>query len=829
MPGADHHSLRRSEAVSRAQLITVRATAVTLDLTSDEEFRSTTEISFDATAGSSTFLDFRGRELVAVVLNERRLDPASCQAGRIPLSDLAEHNRVVVEGVMEYSSDGEGLHRHVDPADGLTYLYAMSFLDAAPRWFACFDQPDLKSPYHFTITAPPEWTVIGNGPSVQGRPGHWTIDIPLPLSSYFVTLVAGPYASVYGEHDGVRLGCHVRASLGPFLRNEAADILEVTRASLDYYHRTFEVRYPFGEYHQAFVPDFNAGAMENPGCVTLRDDFIYRARATRAERASRAGVIAHEMAHMWFGDLVTMRWWDDLWLNESFAEYMAHRCCTDATKYQLWTEFGIVRKDWGAVADQSPSTHPVAGNAAEDAASALANFDGISYAKGAAVLRQLVGYLGDGVFRSGLRDHFARHTYGNADFADLVAALTRAGGQDLDRWTEAWLRTSGMDILQVSHEPDHHPAVLRVPPAGQHSDRVHAVQVAGYRADGTELIRAPLLVAADPVPVPVPAAELALLVPDAGDESWARVRFGPDGWRQLPAVLHRRSDPAVRVVLVNAVRDAVRSAELDPAAALGILCDAALVEPDEVVVTPVLRFAEDQLAGPYCPPGQHARRLARVHAAATAILTAAEAGSDRALAAFRLAIHTAGDVDLLSHWLTGEDLPAGLALDPELRWALVERTSALTGDADLIEATLAADPSASARVHAARARAALPLPEAKEAAWSLLVEPSAAAAYELYATAEGFFRPWSRHLTGPYVARYFTELPPTAQFRSGWVLGRVAALAYPATEATVDTLALADQALSRSDLAPPVRRAIVDGTDRLRRAVASLRTFGAGG
>ena len=262
----------------------------------------------------------------------------------------------------------------------------MSFLNAAPRWFACFDQPDLKSGYEMTVHAPPEWTVLGNGPSTCAVPGQWRIVPTAPLSTYFVTLVAGPYASVFDQHSvnglDIRLGLHVRASLARQLQDEAADLLEVTRASFDYYHRVFGVDYPFGEYHQAFVPDFNAGAMENPGCVTLRDQFIYRSRATAAERASRAGVVAHEMAHMWFGDLVTMRWWDDLWLNESFAEYVAHRCCTEATRYELWTEFGIVRKDWGAVADQAPSTHPVAGNGADDAISALQDFDGISYAKG---------------------------------------------------------------------------------------------------------------------------------------------------------------------------------------------------------------------------------------------------------------------------------------------------------------------------------------------------------------------------------------------------------------------------------------------------------------
>ena len=405
-------SLTRREAEQRAATIRVEHTEITLDLTRPgPTFDSVSVIRFalrdGVTPGVETFVDFKGEQLSSVELNGREIDPTTWRQGRIPLTELQESNTVRVAGTMAYSSDGEGLHRHTDPADQKIYLYAMSFLAAAPRWFGCFDQPDLKSTYVLDVTGPVDWTVLGNGPSTPLEPGRWQIRPTAPLSTYYVTLVAGPYASCYREHDGIGLGFHARASLSASLEAEVSDLFEVTAASFDFYHQVFGVRYPFGEYHQAFVPDFNAGAMENPGCVTLRDQYIYRGRATRAERASRAGTVAHEMAHMWFGDLVTMRWWDDLWLNESFAEYAAHRCCSEGTQYPLWTEFGILRKDWGSVADQSPSTHPVAGNGAVDAEAALQDFDGISYAKGAAVLKQLVAHLGDEVFLTGLRDYFA--------------------------------------------------------------------------------------------------------------------------------------------------------------------------------------------------------------------------------------------------------------------------------------------------------------------------------------------------------------------------------------------------------------------------------------
>ena len=446
-----HVSLTRVEAEERADQITVESMIIELDLTDPEAetFGSRTEITFRS-RGDESFVEFRGRELIAARLNGDDLDPERWQGGRIRLSGLRSDNTLIIEGRMAYADDGEGLHRHVDPQDQQTYLYAMSFLDAGPRWFACFDQPDLKAGYELRVAAPAHWLVIGNGPSRMVEPGRWVITPTGRLASYFVTVVAGPYVSVIDEHAGIRLGFHARASLAAELKVEADDMIKVTRQSFDYYHELFGIPYPFGEYHQAFVPDFNAGAMENPGCVTLRDGFLYRGRATEADRGRRANVIAHELAHMWFGDLVTMRWWDNLWLNESFAEYLAHRCCTAATAYPLWTEFGILRKDWGLVADQSPSTHPIAGQDTPDTQRALQNFDGIAYAKGAAVVKQLAGYLGDAVFVAGLRSYIDRFAFGNATFEDLIETWTSAGAVDLGTWAEAWLRTAGPDTIDLT-------------------------------------------------------------------------------------------------------------------------------------------------------------------------------------------------------------------------------------------------------------------------------------------------------------------------------------------------------------------------------------------
>jgi len=819
--GADGRtSLTRAEAEVRAAAVSVHSVEVALDLTDESgpTFGSRSVIRFSSTT-SETFVDFAGEELTAAVLNGRPLDLAAWSRARIPLTGLQADNVLEVEGRMGYSSDGEGLHRHVDPADGRTYLYAMSFLDAAPRWYACFDQPDLKTRCTFDVTAPVGWTVLGNGPAEVLEPGRWRIVSAHPLSTYFTTLVAGPYASVHGEHDGIPLGLHVRASLRAELEAQAPDMLAVTAASFDYYHRLFGIRYPFGEYHQAFVPDFNAGAMENPGCVTFRDSYVPRGRITHAEQGTRAGTIAHEMAHQWFGDLVTMRWWDDLWLNESFAEYLAQRCCTEATPYALWTEFGIARKDWGSVADQSPSTHPVAGNEAPDAAAALQNFDGISYAKGAAVLRQLATYVGDDVFLDGLRDHISSHAYGNATFADLVGSWTRAGAQDLPAWAQAWLRTSGMDTLDVEHA-DAGVRLVATPSEGS-PVRPHTVQVGVVDEAGALTVLDPVTVGSEPSPVVPVAGPAVLVTPDATDVAWAKVRFGPDGWERVAAALPTLQDETASVAIWNAVRDAVRDADLDPRAALDLVATSLPQQRSEVVWDSVLAFARTQLAGVYAPVGERAGLAARVREVAWRLVDGAAPRSDRQLVSFRQAVRLETDPDRLAAWFDGTDLPPGLGLDPELVWSVVERWCALGTGTGLLDQALARDPSASGQVHAARARAARPDAEAKAAAWRLLVEPSPAGAYELYATGDGFWTAGQEELTTPYVARYFAEIGGTARFREGWALGQVATQAFPRTAATPEALQAADAAL-RTDLAAQVRRAVVDGTDKIRRAVASL-------
>jgi aminopeptidase N len=814
-------SLTRDEARGRAASITVLSYHVDLDLSGDDRtFASRATIRFrcaDPSAG--TFVDLRPHRLAEIVLNGTAL-PASVfcpETNRLTLDGtaLAGDNKLTVEAAMAYSHDGEGLHRYLDPVDGRAYLYAMSFLDAAPRWFPCFDQPDLKAPVTLTVTCPPDWTVLGNAPAQPLGPGRWTLATSAPIATYMTTLVAGPYASVADVYDGIPLGVHVRASLSAHLQQEAPEILAVTRACLEEFHRLFGIRYPWGEYHQAFVPQFNAGAMENPGCVTLRDSMVFRSRVTRAERTNRAITIAHEMAHMWFGDLVTMRWWDDLWLNESFAEYLGQRVCDVVTDFDAGIDFGIGRKAWGYAADRRPSTHPVAGNGAADAATALSEFDGISYAKGAALLTQLAAHLGPDVFLSGLREYFAAHAYANAELADLITAWTAAGAVDLDRWADQWLRTSGLDTLSVVDDQ-----------LVSNGTRVHSVEVGAFARDGTQTGRVAVTVGREPVRLTgLPPAPLVL--PDVADVSWAKIALSPAAVGELPDVLARIADPTARVVIWNALRLAVADAEVDPRAAIEIVRAALPAEASEAVISTVLGWATGSLAARYVTDQARPTVLATVAATAGAIADTSAPGSGRQLAAVRGQIAADSDAARLLAWLADRTVPRGLVIDDELRWTLLERCSALGALSSAeIDAEAARDRTAQGEVHAATCRALRPQPEAKQAAWHTLMTDAGRSNYELCAIAQGFWHPEQTAITAPYVPRYFAEIAGTAELHSGMLVSELASRAYPTTAVAPSTVEAANRLLQRPDLPVAIRRPVVDATDDLRRALGARQRYG---
>ena len=475
--------LTRDDAQTRSQLLDVHRYRIELDLTRGEEtFGSRTTIRFTAHADADTFLELNPAELRSATLDGHPLDPNTLADNRLPLKDLtAGEHELHIDAAMRYSRTGEGMHRFTDPTDGETYLYTQLALDDCKRVFAAFDQPDLKAVFDITVKAPENWTVLANSVTTHTGDGIWQAAPTPPISTYLVAVAAGPWHSVRTEHQGLPLGLHCRRSLAPHLDTDADELLELTRQCYDRYHEKFEEPYPFDSYDQAFVPEFNFGAMENPGLVTFRDEFVYRSAVTDAERQTRAMVIAHEMAHMWFGDLVTLRWWDDIWLNESFAEYMGYQTLTEATRFHdTWVDFGIARKAWGYDADQRPSTHPVAPEEVNDTASALLNFDGISYAKGASALRQLVAWLGDKEFLAGINTHFTRHKFANATLADFIDSLASATERDVHAWAKSWLRTTGVDTLTASVTAAPGTWTLALERTGS---RPHRISVGAYDRD----------------------------------------------------------------------------------------------------------------------------------------------------------------------------------------------------------------------------------------------------------------------------------------------------------------------------------------------------------
>ncbi len=840
-------SLTLAEAQERSDLITVTSYAVELDLDRGAEvFGSRSTVRFACSRpGAATWVDIKAREVGSVTLNGRRLDPGAVVDGRLALPLLRRDNELAVEATMAYSRDGQGLHRATDPADGKHYVYGHLFLDAAPSVFACFDQPDLKAPYDVTVAAPPAWTVVGNGAASEERPGRWRLATTRPLATYFVTVCAGPYVSVRAEHDGIPLGLHARASLRQPLERHAEELFEITRRSFDHFHELFGIRYPFGEYHQVFVPEFNAGAMENPGCVTLRDQYLFRGAATRDELLGRANTVSHELSHMWFGDLVTMRWWDDLWLNESFAEYMSHSCLADATGYtDAWVDATIARKVWGYAAERSPSTHAVAGVAALDAQSALQNFDGISYAKGAAALRQLIAYVGPEQFVAGVRAYLREAAYGNGTLADFLGTISAASGTDLGAWSRAWLLTAGRDTLSVELDVAGGPGaegqprgelaeavvtaatVVRETPAQFPADRPHALDVAAW-TDGAEVgrVAATADTAVTGLPAFVGRPAPALVVPNASDLTWARVRLSSATVARLPDQLALVPDAQARAVVWVSLLDGVAAAQVAPERFIDVLTAAWPRETSASILTRVAAYAEHRVVPYFVPRAEQPAVRGRLAESARSLLETAAPASTQSLAAARLLAATSDDETLLQQWAAGQGMPAGLDDDGDFRWIVV-RNLAARGLLDVasIEAYRAKDDTLQGSLNALLCRSSLPDPAAKSWAWDQLTGRHGRSNYELNHLARGFWVAPDDDLVEPWVERFFLDVPAM----SGWVgedaLSRVVALAFPQVF-TEGTARRSRDALARDDLTPAVRRALVDSDWELQEALRSRRTF----
>ncbi|MGW1891920.1 aminopeptidase N [Streptomyces sp. NPDC002004] len=826
--------LTRDEAQTRADLLDVERYTVHLDLTrGDDTFDSRTVIRFTTRSTGDTFVELRPATLRTATLDGHPLDPATLTENRLPLTGLTpgEHE-LRIDAAMHYSRTGEGMHRFTDPTDGETYVYTQLFMEDIQRVFAAFDQPDLKAVFDLTVTAPDSWSVLANGRTEHLGNGTWKA-APTPLiSTYLVAVAAGPWHSIRTEHRGLPFGLHCRRSLAPHL--DADEILDITRACYDRYHEKFDEPYPFDSYDQAFVPEFNAGAMENPGLVTFRDEFVYRSAVTDTERQTRAMVIAHEMAHMWFGDLVTLQWWDDIWLNESFAEYMGYQTLTEATRYTgTWTDFAVTRKAWGYDADQRPSTHPVAPEAIHDTATALLNFDGISYAKGASALRQLVAWLGEKDFLAGINTHFARHKFANATLADFIDSLATATERDVHAWAEAWLRTTGVDTLTASTTPGPGTWTLTLHRDGS---RPHRITVAAYDhdpADGRTLVlreRHETDVPHDDAPITRPGTRPALIIPNDHDLTYTKIRLDEESTETALRSLSGVPDALARAVLWNTLRDMVRDGDLEPAAYLETALAHLPEETDLAVVQGVLAFAA-HLTDRYLDPAARPAGLTTLTDLCRALIRRTEDGDNPGLrlTAVRHHIDTAQQPDTIAAWLHDGTVPGGPELDPELRWRILGRLAALGAvDDTAIAAELHRDPSATGQQGAARCRAALPDPDAKRTAWEAMFTTDDLSNYLFTATAQGFWQPEQADLVRDYIPRYYTDVVALAERRGPAIAEAAGRHAFPAQAVETQTLTLGEACLTDARPTPALRRKLVDQLDDLRRAlrVRALHTAG---
>ncbi|MER5639277.1 aminopeptidase N [Kitasatospora sp. NPDC002227] len=847
MPGKN---LSREEAQQRADILTVDSYRVHLDVSAAEDqaqatFRSTTTLNFRcATPGAATFVDLLAPAVRAVTLNGRALDPAVVFDGaRVSVEGLAEQNELVVEADCAYSRTGEGLHRFLDPADGETYLYTHFEPADSRRVFANFEQPDLKAPFSFTVTAPAAWDVYANAVhesvTAEGGAKVWQFAPTQPISTYLTAVVAGPYHVVRDHYsrklsDGstleIPLAATCRKSLARYF--DADEILTVTKQGLDFFHEEFDFPYPFGKYDQCFVPEYNIGAMENPGCVTFREEFVFRSKVTEAAYEGRANVVLHEMAHMWFGDLVTMKWWDDLWLKESFADFMGSFSQIEAgTRYRAaWITFANRRKAWAYRQDQFPTTHPITADI-PDLEAAKLNFDGITYAKGASVLKQLVAYVGRDAFLEGVRQYFKRHAFGNTVLGDLLEALEATSGRDLTAWSAAWLQTSGVNLLtpQVTCDAEGRITEFAIEQDDASGLRPHRLAVGCYdrAADGTlvrtDRIELDVTGARTVVPELAGRPRPALVLLNDDDLTYCKIRFDDHSLATLRSSLGDVADPLARALAWSAVWNLTRDGLMPARDYIDLVLRFAGTESDIGVLQSLHQQSKAAL-DLYAAPEWRAEGARLLAEGALRELRAAEPASDHQLAWARFLTQNAGGAEhlqLVQGLLAGTARIDGLEVDQELRWELWLALAA-AGHADEAElrTELALDNTASGKQHLTHCLAARPTAEAKAAAWTAVVDSDELPNALVEANIAGFNLAGQRGLTAGYLEPYFGLLETAWAQRSIEIAMRIVGGFFPRYQTTDATLAATDAWLAEHpQAAPALRRLVLEGRDDLARAL----------
>ncbi|WP_091323903.1 aminopeptidase N [Geodermatophilus ruber] len=835
-------NLTRDDAAARARLLAVHSYDVQFDLTDgaghpgERTFGSTTTVQFSCREpGADTFIDLVAETVHSATLNGVELDVAGyTEEGGLPLPGLAAENTLVVVADCRYSNSGEGLHRFVDPEDGQVYLYTHFEPAEAKRVFTCFDQPDLKATYTVHVTAPFDWQVVSNsgGRTIEAGPGGSQLVHFEPtkrLSTYLLALIAGPYAKVTDSHDGIPLGLYCRASLAQYL--DPDELFRVTKQGFDFYHRVFDYPYPFDKYDQLFVPEFNAGAMENAGAVTFLEDYVFRSRVSRARYERRAETVLHELAHMWFGDLVTMRWWDDLWLNESFATYISTLCQAEATEYTTaWTTFANTEKAWAYAQDQLPSTHPVAADI-PDVAAVEVNFDGITYAKGASVLKQLVAYVGREPFLAGVRRYFRKYEYGNTTLGDLLALLSESSGRDLSWWSEQWLETSGVNTLRPVYELDDDGryrrfAIEQTAPAEHPVLRRHRLAVGLYTDGPTGLTRTHRVeLDVDGALTEVaelagyPAADLVLVNDD--DLTYAKLRLDDRSLVTLRTRIGDLPDSLPRALCWSAAWDMTRDAELPAREWVQLVLSGVDAESETSVVQALLARVQTALAN-YAAPDWARTGWSMLADRALAGLESAEPGSDRQLQwsrTFAAAARTDEHAAVLRGLLDGSREVPGLVVDADARWAFLHGLVAIgaAGDAE-IDAELERDATATGLRRAATARALRPTPESKAETWQRIFTDDTIPNAVHEAMLQGFWHPAQLELTAGYVDRYFADIGPLWDRRPGEIAKNTAQYLFPPV-VEQRTIQAADAWLADPGHPAPLRRLISEGRDGIARAL----------
>ena len=833
-------NLTRDEARTRGELIGVVAYRVQLDLAGgDTTFRSLSTIEFDcARAGASTFVNLAAPEVHSITLNGTPVSPEAFDGERIAIDGLrAGRNVLEVDAECAYSRSGEGLHRFADPADGNVYLYSDLETFDAHRVYACFDQPDMKARYELLVHAPQEWTVVSNmAPAVEGgvdagagaRSWHFP---PSPLMATYITHVsAGPWHVVRSEHDGIPLGIFCRQSLARYL--DPDEIFEVTRQGFDFYHAAFGIKYPFGKYDQLFVPEFKEGAMENAGAVTFLEDYVFRSRVTDFSREARGETILHEMAHMWFGDLVTMRWWDDLWLNESFATWAGTEAQAKATRWSnSWTTFTTAWKAWACKQDQLPSTHPIAADI-PDIHAVEVNFDGITYAKGAAVLKQLVAYVGYDNFLAGVRKYFAAHSYGNATLADLLSALEETSDRDLGSWSREWLETAGVNTLRPSYSVDAEGrftafSVLQSAAPSHPTLRSHRIAIGLYSLSPEGLVRVSSVetdVTGDWTPVPalvgVQRPDLVLINDD--DLTYAKIRLDPHSLQTAITSIGSFTSSLPAALVWAAAWDMVRDGEMAARDYVRLVLGGVNSVRDISVVQTLLRQAT-LAARQYADPSWRGEGLAFIASALRSLLAAAPAGSDDQLAyvrAFTAVATSAGDLEFLAGLLDGTVSLDGLAVDTDLRWSLLRRlvSRGVRGE-EAIDAELSRDATDAGERHAAGCRAAIPTLTAKRETWETLTDGKLTIAM-FRATISAFADPDQPELVQPYRPEYFAVIAGIWQDWSSAMAQDFVEYGYSVGAVDSSTIEATDAYLASKPESPSaLRRLLIEGRDEVARAL----------